>query len=455
MISRVSRRILLDPAELHVLCAFVFLCSCAPILFTEICPNGTEKLVVHYAGVTLFYSFCASAALMVISAATHMMRLNNTRALWQFLKWGLVWCVSGIAFIFVALLADVPPPVAIAKTADPIQTTDTLHLPNEVLAGPASLVIQINPERQQAETIARIPNLKKLESEHKDILWEYLDASPRWSARRVDDTFYSKPGHIVMVPPSSSGTVPGMAHVAFRQLVGGDPMPVGYTVVKPGDPMPHPEEGDRNMPDLALDLGKELYLLLAWRGATHHETAAKAINAAISAVDARMEALAAAPERETINHLITGKDSYTGDTPAMHLCEPFTQEGTYQAEIFVNPGEAGTLLLYIKDLESNRTIRLLNCPAKYSDNRNELFRHDIPGSVPQWLRQTVRYELNNIFPEGTPLFVIRKGKTHDYFGAAFEVWFKPADITKENKLLLRRCYKVQPYESSNYENPAN
>lgn len=454
MISRVTKRMLLAPTELHMLFACIFLGCCVPILFSEICPAGREELIIHYAGIVLFYSFCASAAFMVLSAVIHMMRLNNTRALWQFLKWLAVWGASGLIFVFVALLADVPPPAQIAKSNQPIQTTDTLHQATEVLAGPASLVIRIAPEDQAFDTIAPIPNLAKLENENEAILWEYLDASPRWSARRVDDTFYSKPGHIVMVPPAHAGSVPGMVHVAFRQLIGGDPMPVGYTVVKPGDPMPQPTEHNRNMPDLALNLGKELYLLLAWRGTTHHETAAKAINAAISAVDARMELLASSPTRETINKLITGKDSYTGNTPEMHLCEPFSQEGTYQAEVFVNPGEPGTLLFYIKDLESKRTIRLLNCPAKYSDNPNELFRHDIPGSIPLWLRQTVGNELNNIFPEGTPLFVIRKGKAHDYFGAAFEVWFRPAAPGKENKLLLRRCYKVQPYESSNMGNNA-
>lgn len=451
MISRVTKRILLAPTELHILCAIIFLGSCAPILFTEICPAGTAGLIVQYAGIILFYSFCASAVLMLISAATHMMRLNNTRALWQFLKWCGIWALAALVFSFVALLADVPAPTLAEKVKGPIQTTDTLHQPQEILTGPASLVIRIEPEKQQADTIAHIPNLSKLEKEHEAILWEYLDASPRWSARRVDDTFYSKPGHIVMIPPSTHDTAPGMVHVAFRQLIGGDPMPVGYTVVKPGDPMPQATADNPHVPDIALDLGKELYLLLAWRGTTHRETAAKAINAAICAVDARMEPLATAPTRETINRLITGMDQYTGNTPEIRLCEPFSQEGTYQAEIFVNPGEPGTILLYIKDLESKRTIRLLNCPAKFSDNPNELFRHDIPGSVPLWLRQTVRYELNNIFPEGTPLFVIRKGKSHDYFGASFEVWFKPADSTKENKLLLRRCYKVQPYESSNME----
>lgn len=437
------RRCLCSPSELHILCALTALLCCAPILFPEICPEDTETAVQHYAGIILSAAIVFSCALMLAAAFAHMLKLNNGKAVLQLVKWAGVWGCAFLAFCFIAELADLEEPQPKEEIVA-VQTTDTLHAPHDALNGPASLLISITPEEYDTETVAGTPNLSHLEAENGDVLKAYLELSPRWSGKEDDDTFYTKPGHLVMVPPLTGGAQ-NLVHVCFRRLVEGDPLPKGYTVVKPGDPFPEAKE---QLDDLAVDLGRNHYLLLAWRGTAHRGTACSALNAAIRAVDSRMQPLADDPSIDSIHRMLAGRRSYPGTTPEIRVSEPPAQNGTYQAEIYANTGEPGTLLLYIKDMENGKTLRLLNCPAHYSENTGEIFRHDIPGSVPEWVRSTVKNEMSTLFPERTPVFAIKTGKSHQYFGAAFEVWFRPADMSKPKQLILRRCYKVQPYEKA-------
>lgn len=437
-------RIILYPTRLHILGVLIALTCCFPIIFPEICPSGTAELIIRYAGIILLSMVAISFILVIVSAATHMLRLSNTRAFAQIAKWGLCWAIGSALFIILAIAADVSPPQTDADNR-PIQGSDTLHVPREQLNGPASLEIPIETKTQQTARVADTPNLLQLEQKHEELLKEYLSNSPRWSSLEGDDTFYSKPGHLVMVPPTSSGA-PGLVHVSFRRLVEGDPLPHGYSVVQPGSPFPSENEADKHIPDIALDLGKNHYLLLAWRGSEHRETAIKAINAAIEATDMRMQPLLESPTPETARQLLGGRESYPGNTPELRLCEPLAQEGAYQAELYANPGEPGIILVYIKELSTDKTLRLLNLPARYSADKQELFRHDIPGSLPEWIRSTDSRDISNIFPRKTPLFAIRLGTQHQYFGVAFEVWFKPSDVRMQRRLLLRRCYKVQAYD---------
>lgn len=435
------KRLLLSPSEIHILCAAAAILSILPILFPEVLPPQHVDAICRYAGICLFISGFISTMLMLAAACIHIFRLSNTRAFWQFISWFSIWGAACLLYMFIAILADVSPAEK-PQAGEPIQKNDTLHPAADALIGPSSLVIPIEPGSRQTETVEMAENLEKLEREHAELFRNYLESSHRWSDTRVDDAFYSKPGHVVMIPPSSGG-IPGLVHAGFRRLVEGDPLPVGYVTVKPGDPMPK-DAGE--IPDLAVDMGKNHYLLLAWRGANHRETAIRAMNTALADIDERMRPLAENPSDETIRKLISGKQSYAGTAPELRLSEPPGQEGAYQAEVYANPGEAGTILLFIKKLDSGRTIRLLNCPAKFSSNPEEQFRHDFPGSVPVWQSKAFHNSLDSIFPQNTPLFVICKDKSHRYFGAAFEVWFTPQDSSKPRRLLLRRCYKVQGYD---------
>lgn len=444
-------RLLLYPVPLHITAVVLALGCCIPIIFHEICPARHVELILHYSGGILLSVIGISTLLMVISAGIHMLRLSNTRAFGQFFKWLLIWGIGIAIYALLAIAADVQPPKAELDN-QPIQDSDTLFPPRDQLNGPDSLVIPIDPREQSVDKVAATPNLLALENEHEELFKSYIDDSPRWSGQDGDDTFYSKPGHLVMVPPTTSGA-PGLVHVCFRRLVEGDPLPQGYVVVQPGGDFPAIDKANPQIPDLAVDLGRNHFLLLAWRGSAHRETAFSAINAAITATDARMQPLLDEPTPDMVQRMLNGRESYPGKTPEFRLSEPLAQEGAYQAELYANPGEPGVILVYIKDLESGKTLRLLNCPAHYSENPEELFRHDFPGSMPEWIRSTTKGDISNIFPMNTPLFAIRIGQQHQYFGVAFEVWFKPSDVRHQRRLLLRRCYKVQPYEPAAPESP--
>ncbi len=437
------KRLLLSRWRLHAACAAVCLLSVVPVLWPRLPLAEEGSLLASYAGVLLMGAFGLSACMMVLMVVHLLLRLRNKKAILYLLAWSGQWALASLLFVLMAIAADVPP-LPVTEASSPIQQTDTLHPANEELTGPSALVIPISLENSSATTVADTPNLKLLEEEHEDVLTAFLEASPRWAAR-ADDTFYSRPGHVVMVPPMTGGT-PGLVHVCFRRLVEGEPLPQGYSVVKSGAPFPKATSGQEQVPDLALDLGRNHYLLLAWRGTSHEATAHKALNAAIEAVDSRMQELAESPTPETAAALNKGKLNMTGHTPELRLCEPPAQFGAYQAEIYANPREPGTLLVYIRELETNRTLRILNCPALYSENPDELFRHDLPGSVPLWMRDGGFSTSRHLFEADIPLFAIREGEPHHYFGVAFEVRFKPVDPRQPSRLILRRCYKVEAYE---------
>ncbi|MBR5889457.1 MAG: hypothetical protein IKY92_05375 [Akkermansia sp.] len=436
-------RLLLFPVRLHIFCALVALAACVPILFPEIAPAAQKESIISIAGSTILSVQGVSTAFVVMAVITHMLRLSNTRAFSQLFQWIAVWSSAILFFILLAIAADVAPPAA-SDDNTPIQASDTLYTAREQLNGPASLVIPIETRHVSIDKVDETPHLIFLENNHELILKDYLNTSPRWSGQEGDDTFYTKPGHLVMVPPTTGGT-PALVHVCFRSMVEGDPLPQGYTLITPGGSFPDTAEG-ATIPDMALDLGRNHFLLLAWRGSSHRETALRAINAAIAATDERMQPLRESPTQETARRMLQGRTSYPGNTPEFRLSEPLSQDGAYQGELYANPGEPGVFLVYIKDLTSNNTLRLLSFPAQYSDNPQELFRHDIPGSMPHWIRSSAEDSLTNIFPHNTPLFAIRLGPQRQYFGVAFEIWFKPSDVRKNRHLLLRRCYKVQAYD---------
>lgn len=443
MIPYRLKRFLLSPTELHVLCALLALTACLPALFPELCPEDAETMLRRYAGFTLMGSVITSTVIMLIAGAVHIIRLNNIKALAQLLKWALVWALTIGLFVLLSITANVPPPPE-EGDAHPIQTTDTLSSPHDKLTGPESLTIPIHTQDVRTDIVEALPNLAGLEENHEAILRLYLERSPRWQGMQSDDTFFSKPGHLVMIPPTASGT-PGLVHVCFRRLTEGAPLPTGYAVLRPGDSFPGEES---RATDFAIDLGRNHYLLLAWRGTAHAETMHRALNAAIIAIDNRMQTLAESPTEETVERMLRGRISYTGSTPEIRLSEPPGQEGSYQAEIYANPGEEGTLLLYCRELESGRTLRLLSCPARHSEQSEELFRHNIPEDVPEWVRSTHGRDDDVSLRKDAPVFILGTGSDHRYFGVAIEVWFKPADSHRSRRLLLRRCYRMQMLDAA-------
>lgn len=433
----------------HSLCCLLCILACIPILWPQVfLPDAWEQRIISYSGGVVLVSFGLSLLLVLSTTFLMLLRLRNLRALWYALSWAAQWGIAFLLFSMLAWLANVPVPGSEKLASEPIQRTDTLYTADATLTGPNSLLLIISPEPYSTDSIQPTPNLTLLEENHADLLQEYIDSSTRWAAYTSDDTFYTKPGHVVMTPPAVNGGIHGLVHVAFRRLVEGEPLPSGYSIVKPGAPMPTTPEGSEQVADLAVDLGRNHYLLLAWRGTSHADTAHRAMNAAIATVDAMVQPLVDKPTSETVQQMLVGKLNMVSDKPEILLSQPPSQYGTYQAEIYANPGEAGTLMLRVEDLATGETLRLFTCQAYYSADPGELFRHDIPGMLPEEMRSASFGHVPDLLPAKAPLFIVRRGESHQFFGVAIEVVFTPVGIAKPRRVLLRRCYRVQAYDGA-------
>ncbi len=445
-----KNNLITQPRTWHYICCTVALLACLPLLWPRMLPRSWRADAPDIAGALVLGSLLLSLTLIIITSIAMLLRLRNLRTLVQLFVWMTLWGVTAGAFCVLAYFADVPDisrESATAATNEQEEIEQTLSLPTDELTGPDSLCIPIFPKKYATDTIYPLPNLKSLENEHSDILRAYIETSPRWSLYTGDSTFYAKPGHVVMQPPTTGG-IPGLVHVAFHRLVGGDRLPSGYLIVRPGDPMPPTPAGSEQVPDLAVELSPGHYLLLAWRGTSHTETAHRALNAALVSVDSMVRPLAESPTQQTLQQVLEGRRELEASEPSFLLSEPPSQFGTYQAEAYINPGEPGTCILRIVDLTSNTSLRLFSFPAQFSKNSRVLLRHDIPGSIPpNLLTASFGYE-PGLLPEKAPLFAIRRGASHQTFPVAFELWFVPSDASNNERLLIRRCFMVQACEGS-------
>lgn len=438
-----ARNLLTSPWLLHTPCCMLALLGCAAILWPLYTDEELQEMVEAYAGTLVLGSFIASFSLMLTATAFFFLRMRNLRAIGQASAWGIQWGLAVVLFAFLAIRADVPPPPE-PEALLPIQTSDTLHTPSERLTSPASLVLYIESDEFGGDKVADTPNLSKLGEQHAEILHEFIAQAPRWAFAGQEDTFYTQPGHVVLELPASGG-IPGHVHVTFRTLTSGAQLPAGYVVIKPGGDFPKQDNEKNGPPDYALEIDSRHFLLLAWRGSKQETVSHKAINAAIVAIDARLQELAETPTQETIANMLEGKRTTIGNMPELRVCEPPTQYGIYQAEIYANTGRAGTLSLTIRDLETQEVLRQFSFPAQYSSDPNELFRYDIPGFSD--MQNHEEDALASLFPKGSPFFAIKQGSAHQYFGVAFEVSFLPEGKETREKV-LRRCYKAQAYEKA-------
>ena len=448
MNSTLLSKVLTHIWVLHLLCCILALLSCVPILWPGTSLPLSIPLPIAHVGSLILGAILCSLVGMIISCVYFLLKLSNMRAIWQICNWGILWGCCALGFAKMAIEANIPSPYQNELSA-PIQQSDTLHLPNEKLTGPASLLIQVDPEPYSDEFLVNAPNLLKLEKEHEEILADFLNQSPRWAFADKSDTFYTRPGHVILTPPATGG-IPGSVHAAFRTIAEGEPMPAGFQAVHPGDPFPQPEEGKDDIPDIALELSGKHYLLLAWRGTKHRQTAHKAINAAIATIDDQLQRLADEPNQQTVELLCTGHYKHRGTVPELRLSEPSNQYGIYQAEVYANPGRAGTLLLVIRQLgNEGKMLRLFSFPARYSSNPEEIFRHDIPGATEPWMRDNTISEASTLFLPRAPYFAITCGQSHHYFGVSVELQFSPSGSDGAiTETLLRRHYKVQAYDNS-------
>ncbi|MCQ2379834.1 MAG: hypothetical protein MJ025_02785 [Victivallaceae bacterium] len=124
--------------------------------------------------------------------------------------------------------------------------------------------------------------------------------------------------------------------------------------------------------------------------------------------------------------LARGKETYPDDTivrgePEMVISGKL---GTYIANVRCNPGEPG--LVYLKAYEITEDI-----PLSLYSLRNEANEYIGWSEDPE---EQFFAQLN---------FVISEGDWGEYYGARFELWFKPDDSEKEERKLLERNYRIE------------
>lgn len=439
--------LLKKPWMWHAVCCAVALLGCIPLLWPQLVGAEWQADVGAWAGKVIMTALLASLATALARTTHLLLRLRNMLALGHVILWLAEWSATALLFSAMAWVADVPPlTIGVAESKPGQQESLPAH-PQENLTGPDALFIPISAEQlsaSQVQCVQPAPCLTELEEKHSDLLSAYLDASPRWRSGLNDDTFFSKPGHVVMAPPRPPGSVPELVHVAFRRVAEGSRVPQGYLTVKPGDPMPGMPEGSDQMPDLAVYLGQHHYLLLAWRGSANAEMAQRVINTAIAGIDAMARPLLENPTPDTMHRMLEGKRNIAAREPRMLLNQPPSLYGIYQAEIYANPGEPGDIILRVASKKDNTTLRCFLCPAQFSANDNEVFRHDIPGMTRRTL--SVPGEIPGILPPRAPLFTILVADAQEPFEAIFEVWFRPALKLKPRRRLFQRTYILLPHK---------
>ena len=429
------------------LCALALVAT-VPILFPLSSNAETHADIRSVCGCIILLSTLCSLLHLICSSVYYFLKLQNMRALGQIMTWAALWGGAILIFTRLAEIADIPSPYQ-EQQAEHIQQTDELHNAEDFPAGPAALSCAINPSSFSATQLIHVPHIAQLEQEHPELLEQYLSTSGRWAFATNDDTFYTKPGHLVLVTPTDGG-VPGLVHASFRTVTAGSPLPDGYLELTPGATFPTTgTAGEKNTPDLAIDLGSKRYLLLAWRGVNNRGTAFKAINAALAAIDAELAPLAKKPESATISKMIRGAVKISGTAPILHLSELTPRFGIYQAEFFANPGQKGTFIIVIRDLKSGQSLHVFSMEALYSENKNELFRHDIPAHITHPHGYTHMGYVPKEFAPNAPFFIMKEGDFHQYFGVSVEVHFSAAGSDGAvTKCIIRRCFNVHAYEAA-------
>lgn len=443
MTRRFITQLLLSSWKVHSLCCLtVILCS-IPLLWPPTLPEYLAWVTDSLHGNLISLAFVVSALLGTFTVLYSLFRLRYTRSLLNLLAWCVLWSTTAGIWVFMALSADVTPLPA-PRDSSPIQQTNDLYSPNDELKGPSSLVKKlILPDEENTSQLAYTPNMLKLETEHRDIFETYLKSVPRWAYLSKSSAFYAEPGHMIFSLPVRRQNLK-LVHVCFRYIEDGTELPEGFVVVRPGEPMPNPPEG-APMPDLAVNLGSKHFLLIACRGMQSVDESRRVINATLRTIDARLQKLADKPVQATIDTAVQGVRSFSGTTPELLLCEPPTQSGTYQAEVYCNPREAGELMMIITHMTTGKVLRLFSCPARYSSDETQLFRHDIPGDIATACSNIKHLNKDGLLPNNVPLFTIMEGEAHRFSPVVVEIWFTPKNQQSERKLILRRCYKVQSY----------
>lgn len=421
----------------HLSLALIWLISTIPMLWPDWFPMWLQES----AGYVFLAAFGLSLLLELILVLRELLHLQNQVALLRILSFIFIWSAIAAASLLLTYSAKVPMDQELVQAAPELDIT--VHEGEEELMGDSSLVIHVQLRDESADKIIECANLVSLESEHSDIFKRFLQHSPRWN-EHASATFYAQLGHVEFIVKDKDGNPRGTVHAAFRAISEGEEMPQDYAATKPNSPLPESKSGksELGIPDLALDLGGDYFLLLAWRGLDDRDLALRCINEVLHYIDASVDSLAKNPSLDQIERITQGVKKFRKKQPELLLCEPPSQYGTYQAEIYANPREAGQILLLIKDSKTRQVLRLISCYAQYSDNEHEYFLHEIPSDLPNWLGRQDWAPGKLMLQQGIPLFTIKRGESDATFDADFEVWFAPNDSHKSKYRILTKRYRV-------------
>lgn len=425
--------------KLPVIFCAVVLAVCFPVLSPLFEEAEHNALMNTICGWTLLLGILIAIVHIICTSVYFFLHMQNLRALGQIAASFGIWFIGSLVFTKMAIATDPPSPYPVTEESSS-SIKQKYHPATEALSGPAALCIHLHAGDTEATNIHQATHLSTLAQQHPDILTRFLRKSPRWKYAANDDTFYIQPGHVVFVVPAKSG-LPGSIHAAFRTIAEGEQMPKGFTVITPGATIPDAATDDTKAPYIALELGNQHYLLLAWVGADNRASAFKGINAAIKHIDTELASLAKNPTTEEIANLCNGNTRVKGTRPELRLSEPESQYGIYQAEVYTNPGRPGTIILDILDAETKKPLHIFAQPAQYSENKSELFRHDFPAPTDR------QYFRKGREISGEPYFIIKEGEAHKRFGITVEVRFSPqGSIGSKTELLIQKNYLVQAYE---------
>ena len=280
----------------------------------------------------------------------------------------------------------------------------------------------------------QLPSLEKLlaSTEGKAVLMQYLACNPEWRVYRLNNNAL----HAVRLFRYPDGVVASSTHSYFWHFL---------QRYENGRKVGDPELEFQFRFEISFD-GK------AWnssamfpRDKTEHsentwETRFKCGDALVnifdqSQFDGRQMTAAALDysEREFARLLanlknwreLLPKDSCRNGKPDLVLRGDM-QGGIYVASLWCNPGEKGTV--YLKAFEITQGTQLSSVRLKDSSN-----------CIPGWS------DIPNEQFFSSMRFTIYEGEWEQFYGARFEVWFKPDDGSEERKL-LEKNYKIQGWQ---------
>ncbi len=441
-----------SPWKPHALAATLCLLVCVPMLWEGMLPAswGMREIL----GYLLSGAALCSIVLLVLYLVHTALKLKNAELVLRIITWLGLWGAGFGIFCLLAYVANVPMSVVGADHSGPEEAQ--IHEARDVLLGEASYHLYYDEWAKPSEKIALTPNISQLEKEHPSIFLRFISESPRWN-NTPSVNFYAQAGHLVLTRADDPAGLDSSVHMSFLHLAEGANIPHGYVLTSPGAAFPARSalegSGKQSIPDLALELGGDHILLLAWRGNPNVSEPKSDINAALSTVDKLFEQLAKNPTEAYIAQQLDKKQSVKGRKAEILLNSPPAQYGCYQAEIYANPQEAGFLTLLAKNAQSGETLLALNWRAHFSADSNELFRYEIPSGLSQWITRRDWSPYTGYIKDDLEMFSFLSDKQHRNIPVQLELWFSPQANAQESGRLLSKQYIIQSYTPNPVEEP--